>query len=645
MLPMPTMPAAPRSPCPEADAPPISVPQGDDDAFSTSSAGSRSTDCSSEDLRRGTEGEGAHADLVKEQQEGIARAETRSVRSLRAIVLVVLVLSAVGVALAVYFYTSTTEQAQFERGFEGDVVKVFDGIGRSIENTLVNLDTFQTTIASEAKATGQRWPFVTVPDFAVRGTKIRMQSDGYSISYSVLVTRGQKSEWEAYALNHSGWVNESMAFQERSPNYYGPVMYNHTISEVIWGDYAQESEQDVFLPNWQTDPSTSNGKQEGSVPSHRTAHDWGGTRRREAPSSPTRPFVVATFELLTVVTRVPAFNYDLLRLFDPEPVERPFVTRKAVLGGVYGLPNMSNPEEVLDNDNWVDWLRDYVPPDEDPSEPNSEFYYPIFGSVDDHRENGTERQVVGLIWLGFFWRDMLTDLLPQDSAGIDVVVSNPCSASFTYRLDGQWPTFMGAGDLHEAQFDRYGTNSTVIGLKEYSVSKSSYTGVPVDEEFCPMLITVYPSSATLSTYTTTNRIVFTVCSVLIFAFTSVVFILYDKSVERRQNKVMKTAVRAETIVQSLFPAVVRDRIYPTADANSGGNKKTPKSEFNVANSKAKIQSFLGGDGDNGDVIEGGDFTASPPVADLFPDCTVMFADIVGTFDSAMSTRCYRNCHS
>jgi hypothetical protein len=344
--------------------------------------------------------------------------------------------------------------------------------------------------------------------------------------------------------------------------------------------------------------------------------------------------------------RIPSFNYDLLNQYFTEPVERPFVTHKAILGTVYGLPNMSNPEDVLENDIWVDWLRDYVPPDEDPSEPNSEFYYPIFDTVGGGlNENGTDRRVVGLLWLGFFWRDMLTDLLPQDSVGIDVVVSNPCSASFTYRLDGQRPTFMGSGDLHEAQFDRYGTNSTLIGLRQFSFSKSSYTGVPVDEEFCPVLITVYPSSATLSAYTTTNRIVFTVCSVLIFAFTSIVFILYDKSVERRQNKVMKTAVRAETIVQSLFPAVVRDRIYPTTDVKSSGNSKAPKSEFNVANSKARIQSFLGGDGDNDDMIEGGDMTASPPVADLFPECTVMFTDIVGKFESEMMNWCHRNCHS
>jgi Adenylate and Guanylate cyclase catalytic domain len=329
----------------------------------------------------------------------------------------------------------------------------------------------------------------------------------------------------------------------------------------------------------------------------------------------------------------------LFSLFFTEIVERPFYTHRAIMGPVYGLPNASNPVEVEADAGYVEWLKDYVPPDQDPGEPSGEIYYPIFDAVENslhenetHNLNGTETQVVGLLWLGFFWRDAFTDLLPQGSRGIDLVLSNPCTMACTYRLDGQNATFVGAGDLHEPQYTQYGVNSTLLGLRKFAVSKSSYTGVPFDEEFCPILLTVYPSSATQAQYTTTNRIVFTVCSVLIFGFTSIVFVLYDKSVERRQNKVMKTAVRAETIVQSLFPAVVRDRLYPTDTDNAGSGAKAGGG-FRVANSKSRIQSFLGSDREDthNEATEVGDMSASPPVADLFPECTVMFTDIVGTF--------------
>jgi hypothetical protein len=44
-------------------------------------------------------------------------------------------------------------------------------------------------------------------------------------------------------------------------------------------------------------------------------------------------------------------------------------------------------------------------------------------------------------------------------------------------------------------------------------------------------------------------------------FTSLVFLLYDRLVERRQKKVMSTAVQSSAIVSSLFPSQVRDRLF------------------------------------------------------------------------------------
>jgi hypothetical protein len=319
-----------------------------------------------------------------------------------------------------------------------------------------------------------------------------------------------------------------------------------------------------------------------------------------------------------------------------DPVERPYKTRKAIIGGFYGLPNMSDPEEVEEHEIYADWLRDYIPPEKDPHEPVSDIYYPIMDALDrvNLEDEPTPAPVVGLLWMGFFWRDMFTNLLPRGSVGIDVVVSNPCSLSFTYRVNGSTSDFRGVGDFHEESFAQYGTHRNFSSLYETSLRKRTYTGVMVDDGFCPIVVSVYPSSVTLATYTTTNRLVFTICSVLIFAFTSLVFILYDVSVERRQKKVMTTAVRAETIVKSLFPDVVRDRLFnhdPAERSLSTGKEKSSVG-FKLMSSKSRIQSFLA-DGSDYDASEAGDAgsESSPPVADLFPECTVMFADIVGRY--------------
>lgn len=130
-------------------------------------------------------------------------------------------------------------------------------------------------------------------------------------------------------------------------------------------------------------------------------------------------------------------------------------------------------------------------------------------------------------------------------------------------------------------------------------------------------------------YTSSNPVYFTIGAVLIFCFTSAVFLLYDWMVERRQKKLMSTAVRTNAIVSSLFPSVVRDRIYPTDESGKANDKKTV---FKLATTKSRLKAFLS-DGtsyhsEETDALSSAQPTTSP-IAELFPDATVMFADIAG----------------
>jgi Adenylate and Guanylate cyclase catalytic domain len=191
----------------------------------------------------------------------------------------------------------------------------------------------------------------------------------------------------------------------------------------------------------------------------------------------------------------------------------------------------------------------------------------------------------------------------------------------------------------------------------HSFLRSKYSGPPLNENYCQFTFVAYPSATMEAQYVTSNPIYFTVGALLIFCFTSSVFLLYDYTVERRQRKVMSTAVRTNAIVASLFPSVVRDRIYPT---EQGGHD--PKT-FNLANSKARLKSFLS---DGTSHADGTDVGSEPrptnttaPIAELFPEyvswrtianrngsdnsrtlsliprplcshsCTVLFADVVG----------------
>jgi hypothetical protein len=136
-------------------------------------------------------------------------------------------------------------------------------------------------------------------------------------------------------------------------------------------------------------------------------------------------------------------------------------------------------------------------------------------------------------------------------------------------------------------------------LNVYSSRDSDYSGAPLDR-YCPFTLHIYPSDAMEDVYSTQNPMIFTIAAVMIFVFTSILFISYDKMVERRQTLVMNTAVRTSAIVDSLYPEAVRDKLSVDAEPDT-------------------------------------DLNNSRPVADLYPETTVFFCDIVG-FTAWSSTR-------
>jgi class 3 adenylate cyclase len=101
------------------------------------------------------------------------------------------------------------------------------------------------------------------------------------------------------------------------------------------------------------------------------------------------------------------------------------------------------------------------------------------------------------------------------------------------------------------------------------------------------------------------------------------FLVFNLLVERRQFIILNKAADSTAIVSSLFPKQVRDRLLA-----SERNETTQSNKYGSGNNRLK--SFLYGDQDNGGIN-------SVPIADLFPNCTVMFADIAG-FTAWSSTR-------
>jgi class 3 adenylate cyclase len=148
--------------------------------------------------------------------------------------------------------------------------------------------------------------------------------------------------------------------------------------------------------------------------------------------------------------------------------------------------------------------------------------------------------------------------------------------------------------------------------------------------------------------TASNLHIFLTSVVAVLYFVMIlVFLIYDWLVEKRQSVVVNIATKSSAIVDNLFPAQVRDRMLQNMVQQGRNPKANGDNDMNGDSGATPV----GGNGVNGDVIPseesapnqvsvkqflGGtnepyDFNdlSTAPIADLFPNTTVLFADIAG----------------
>jgi hypothetical protein len=206
---------------------------GDSDDDETRSEGQRERESS-----HGSSSNDKKARGEEEAAPVLAKKETADVMRLKGIVVFVLVAFTALVSTVVYFYLSTNEQEQFESQYHDDARKVLQGMGISLDQTLGSFDGLAVALVSHARETNQSWPFVTVPDFAVRMSKLLPLTKAININILPIVTPKQRSDWEAYTVRNDGWINQGMVVQEAWDGYYGPVVYNGTQLGTVHGDFG-----------------------------------------------------------------------------------------------------------------------------------------------------------------------------------------------------------------------------------------------------------------------------------------------------------------------------------------------------------------------------------------------------------------------
>jgi hypothetical protein len=106
-----------------------------------------------------------------------------------------------------------------------------------MDKTLGLLDGLAVTLVSYARNTNQTWPCVSLPNFAVRMSKVVPLTDAVNINVLPIVTDETRLKWEDYARQNNQWVEEAVTVQDSWDGYFGPIVYNGVHNDVVHGDF------------------------------------------------------------------------------------------------------------------------------------------------------------------------------------------------------------------------------------------------------------------------------------------------------------------------------------------------------------------------------------------------------------------------
>lgn len=281
--------------------------------------------------------------------------------------------------------------------------------------------------------------------------------------------------------------------------------------------------------------------------------------------------------------------------------------RHTLLSEVASLTFLSEQIQTIDRDSDRD---DY---------PRSYAIEPIFKTFFDDPE------LVGFIFAVVPWDTYFLNVLPTGTNGFIVRVLGTCGATISFRLDGPDVTYLGEDFKPNPKY-----NSLVQGREFAEFAR--YDGEVVNDfiTHCSYYIEVHPADDLADSYLKNNEpFIYSAVVFVVFIFTALVFVLYDFFVQRRQDKVLRTAQKTSAIVSSLFPKSIQKRIM----ADTATEIKERRNRRNIFSGKDKLKKFLGGEKDRTEVSEETlDVRAiyeTKPIADFFPETTIMFADIVG----------------
>lgn len=179
--------------------------------------------------------------------------------------------------------------------------------------------------------------------------------------------------------------------------------------------------------------------------------------------------------------------------------------------------------------------------------------------------------------------------------------------------------YVGEGDLHDPKYDQMVFTVPFGNYENHTLNVDGH---------CMYSFNLYPTDTYMMKYDSNAPIYVTVAIGLSFLIMILAFCAYDKYVSTRNETIVAAAARSNVLLASLFPKPVRDRLV--AEREQQERKTGAKHQLKSFLNKESEIPGEGSKSSNLDLIEASSVsTPSKPIADLFPETTILFADIAG----------------
>eukprot|EP00980_Cylindrotheca_fusiformis_P025174 scaffold13215_cov114-Cylindrotheca_fusiformis.AAC.3 len=493
------------------------------------------------------------------QAPEVAKQEEANILRAKILVALIILLAASGVGSSTFLLVKHQEKTNFENQFAGYASEIVTVSRQKANQFFSALEAFTTSISSQAMSEhavlNTSWPFYAVPDWSIKAEQLAELTGvaDSEVAFAVVVQQDEVAEFNEFAAQAIRKSYQQSVRNEKL-DMTADEFWNRTIPFVHFLD-----PENSYQPTPVTGPGLS------------------------VPLLQYYPLQLGSFSRTTMM-------YDTMMA--PGTATLFNITRairKPTIG--FTVLTASDGTQVV----------------------GSQVIHPIFDTPYPDDEG---RKHVASTGIRLHWLDYFKNILTEGEFGIIVVLKTACpdlcnredgrtARIASYRIDASHAQYLGDSDMHDPKFDSMEITDVFVdlGIDESQLPEGT-TCVPT------LSLHVYPSEDLEMSFQTNDAVIYTVVVAVIFIFTSLVFLLYDYFVRKRQTKVMERIMRQDKIVSNVFPTAIRDRLYESQEKQKGKNMKNL-------------------DLDDLDFEGDSNISCSAPLADLFPSTTVIFADIAG----------------